>query len=56
MSTPTIETRDVPPPKLELRDVPPRVVFALEQCGVHPLLARLFASRGVKTHEDSMMA
>ena len=44
---PLIETRDVPPPLLEVRDVPPRVVFALEQAGVHPLLARLFAARGV---------
>jgi single-stranded-DNA-specific exonuclease len=39
-------------PTIETRDVPPRTVFALEQCGVHPLLARLFASRGVKTHEE----
>jgi single-stranded-DNA-specific exonuclease len=39
-------------PTIEARDVPPRVVFALEQCGVHPLLARLFAARGVKTHEE----
>ena len=37
MSTPLIETRDVPP----------RTAFALEQAGVHPLLARLFAARGV---------
>jgi single-stranded-DNA-specific exonuclease len=29
------------------RDVPPRVSFALEQAGVHPLLARLLAARGV---------
>jgi single-stranded-DNA-specific exonuclease len=49
---PKLELRDVPPPKLELRDVPPRVVFALEQCGVHPLLARLFAARGVKAHGE----
>jgi single-stranded-DNA-specific exonuclease len=39
-------------PKIELRDVPPRTVFALEQAGVHPLLARLFAARGVKTHDE----
>ena len=32
---------------LQTRDVPPRVAFALEQAGVHPLLARLFASRGI---------
>ncbi len=39
-------------PRIETRDVPPRIVFALEQAGVHPLLARLFASRGVKSHEE----
>ena len=30
-----------------VRDVPPRAVWALEQAGVHPLLARLYAARGV---------
>ena len=34
------------------RDVPPRVSFALEQAGVHPLLARLLASRGVRRPEE----
>jgi single-stranded-DNA-specific exonuclease len=34
-------------PRIELREVQPRVAFALEQAGVHPLLARLFAARGV---------
>jgi hypothetical protein len=33
---------------LQTRDVPPRVSFALEQAGVHPLLARLLAARGVR--------
>jgi single-stranded-DNA-specific exonuclease len=33
---------------LRARDVPPRACFALEQGGVHPLLARLFAARGVR--------
>lgn len=33
--------------KLIERDVPPRSVWALEQAGIHPLLARLFAARGV---------
>lgn len=42
MSTPTIK----------LRDAPPRVVWALEQAGVHPLLARLFAGRGLRQPED----
>ena len=39
-------------PTLVQRDVPPRQAFALEQAGVHPLLARLLASRGVKAAED----
>lgn len=34
-------------PTLLVRDVPPRTAFALEQGGVHPLLARLFAARGI---------
>ncbi len=33
--------------KLVAREVPPRAAWALEQAGVHPLLARLFAARGV---------
>ncbi len=37
---------------LQLRDVPPRVSFALEQQGVHPLLARLLAARGVRDAAD----
>jgi len=39
-------------PRLETRDVPPRVSFALEQAGVHPLLARLLAARGVRDAVD----
>ncbi len=39
-------------PQLLLRDVPPRVAFALEQAGVHPLLARLLAARGVRSADD----
>jgi single-stranded-DNA-specific exonuclease len=35
-------------PRIHVRDVPPRIAFALEQAGVHPLLARLFAARGVR--------
>ena len=35
-----------------VRDVPPRAVWALEQAGVHPLLARLYASRGVSTKAE----
>jgi single-stranded-DNA-specific exonuclease len=41
-----------PRPTLVLRDAPPRVVWALEQAGVHPLLARLYAGRGVRTVDD----
>ena len=37
---------------LQTRDVPPRVAFTLEQAGVHPLLARLFAARGVREPTD----
>ena len=33
--------------KIIPRDIPPRSVWALEQAGVHPLLARLYAARGV---------
>ena len=36
-------------PRIHTRDVPPRTAFALEQAGVHPLLARLFAARGVRS-------
>ncbi|MFY9810776.1 single-stranded-DNA-specific exonuclease RecJ [Aquabacterium sp.] len=34
------------------RDVPPRTAWSLEQAGVHPLLARLFAARGVRSAEE----
>jgi len=34
------------------RQVPPRAAWALEQAGVHPLLARLFAARGVLSHDE----
>jgi single-stranded-DNA-specific exonuclease len=33
--------------KIIPRDIPPRSVYALEQAGIHPLLARLYAARGV---------
>ena len=60
MTAPRIDARDEPPrvelrdapPRVELRDAPPRVVIALEQAGVHPLLARLFAGRGVTRVEE----
>ncbi len=38
--------------QLRPRDVPPRTVFVLEQAGVHPLLARLLAGRGVTRPEE----
>jgi single-stranded-DNA-specific exonuclease len=34
------------------RDVPPRSVWALEQGGIHPLLARLYAARGVTAMDE----
>jgi single-stranded-DNA-specific exonuclease len=39
--------------KIVQRDVPPRTAWALEQAGVHPLLARLFAARGIR-HPDEL--
>jgi single-stranded-DNA-specific exonuclease len=33
--------------KITERDIPPRAVWALEQAGIHPLLARLYAARGI---------
>ena len=38
--------------KIIARDIPPRTVWALEQAGVHPLLARLFAARGVLAKDE----
>ena len=38
--------------KIITRDVPPRAAWALEQGGVHPLLARLFAARGITSKEQ----
>jgi hypothetical protein len=39
-------------PRILTRDVPPDQVFALEQAGLSPLLARLLAARGVvSAHE-----
>ena len=38
--------------KIRVRDIPPRAVWALEQAGIHPLLARLFAARGVLGREE----
>ena len=38
--------------KIIARDIPPRAAWALEQAGVHPLLAQLFAARGVTHHDE----
>ena len=38
--------------KLIARDIPPRSVWALEQAGIHPLLAQLYAARGVQSAEE----
>ena len=52
MTEPTVESLVGRDPVIALRDVPPRAVWALEQAGVHPLLARLFAARGLRSSED----
>ena len=38
--------------KIIVRDSPPRSVWALEQAGIHPLLAQLYAARGVKDPQE----
>ncbi len=38
--------------KIHIRDVPPRAAWALQQAGVHPLLAQLYAARGVRTADE----
>jgi single-stranded-DNA-specific exonuclease len=38
--------------RIARRDAPPRSVWALEQAGVHPLLAQLFAARGVRSNDE----
>jgi len=42
----------VSPVLITRRDAPPRAAWALEQAGVHPLLARLFAARGVRAADE----
>ena len=39
-------------PTLLTRDAPPRAAWTLEQAGLSPLLARLFAARGVRSPEE----
>ncbi|MCX7167809.1 MAG: single-stranded-DNA-specific exonuclease RecJ [Rhodocyclales bacterium] len=38
--------------RITIRDVPPRATWTLEQGGVHPLLARLYAARGIRGMEE----
>ncbi|WP_096669494.1 single-stranded-DNA-specific exonuclease RecJ [Polaromonas sp. AET17H-212] len=38
--------------KIIVREAPPRSVWALQQAGVHPLLAQLYAARGVRTADE----
>jgi len=38
--------------KIVPRDIPPRAAWALEQAGLHPLLARLYAARGVTSKDE----
>ena len=38
--------------KITIRDIPPRAAWTLEQAGVHPLLARLYAARGVNAMDE----
>ena len=38
--------------KILVRDAPPRSVWALQQAGIHPLLAQLYAARGVHSIEE----
>ncbi|MES2979557.1 MAG: single-stranded-DNA-specific exonuclease RecJ [Pseudomonadota bacterium] len=38
--------------KLLVRDIPPRSLWALQQAGVHPLLAQLYAARGVLSFDE----
>ncbi|OOG41071.1 single-stranded-DNA-specific exonuclease RecJ [Polaromonas sp. A23] len=38
--------------KIIVREAPPRSVWALEQAGVHPLLAQLYAARGVVSADE----
>jgi single-stranded-DNA-specific exonuclease len=38
--------------KITVRQAPPRSVWALTQAGVHPLLAQLYAARGVQRPEE----
>ena len=38
--------------RITVRDTPPRAAWTLEQGGVHPLLARLYAARGIRAMDE----
>jgi single-stranded-DNA-specific exonuclease len=38
--------------KIQVRDAPPRSIWALQQAGIHPLLAQLYAARGVHSANE----
>ena len=38
--------------KIIVREIPPRSAWALEQAGIHPLLAQLYAARGVLSADE----
>ncbi|MCK9382484.1 MAG: single-stranded-DNA-specific exonuclease RecJ [Sulfuritalea sp.] len=38
--------------RITVREIPPRTTWTLEQGGVHPLLARLYAARGIRSMEE----
>ncbi|MES2877192.1 MAG: single-stranded-DNA-specific exonuclease RecJ [Pseudomonadota bacterium] len=38
--------------KIIARDIPPRSAWTLEQAGIHPLLAQLYAARGVQSTQE----
>ena len=38
--------------KIQVRDLPPRSLWALQQAGLHPLLAQLYAARGVSSPDE----
>ena len=52
LPSPAVAMRDAAPPTITIRDVPPRTAWALEQAGIHPLLARLYAARGIASVDE----
>ena len=38
--------------RITVRDIPPRATWTLEQGGLHPLLARLYAARGIRGMDE----